>query len=56
MWNATSSQASLIGILVTAVIMIPIIFYYTAFVYRKMWGRDVKMSPQAVQESTHMLY
>ena len=55
-YNATSSQLSLIGIEVTALIMVPIIFIYTAFVYRKMWGRDTKMSAEKVKENEHLLY
>lgn len=55
-FNATSSQTSLIGIIVTAIIMVPIIFIYTGFVYRKMWGRDTKMSVEAVKQQDHVLY
>lgn len=54
-WNATSSQTSLIGILITALIMLPIIFIYTMFVYRKLWGRD-KMSTEYVKNNQHVLY
>ena len=55
-WNSSSSEVSLIGILVCAVIMLPIIFYYTHFVYRKLWGRDVKMSVEVIQKEDHKLY
>lgn len=55
-WNASSSELSLIGILVCAVIMLPIIFYYTTFVYRKIWGRDMKISAHAIEEKQHELY
>lgn len=55
-WNASSSELSLMGILICAVIMLPIIFYYTNFVYRKIWGRGVKMSAQAIKESEDHLY
>lgn len=55
-WDATSSQLSLIGILVCAVIMLPIIFYYTAFVYKKLWGRDVKMSVETINDNQYLLY
>ncbi|XSZ47092.1 hypothetical protein ACP8HZ_09035 [Francisella noatunensis] len=34
-FNASNSQTSLIGILCTAVIILPIIFSYTFFVYKK---------------------
>lgn len=57
LWNSSSSQISLIGILVVAVIMLPVIFVYTAFVYRKMWGRgSIKMTESRVQENQHTLY
>ncbi len=55
-WNSTSSELSLIGILVCAVIILPVIFYYTHFVYRKMWGRDVKMSVEKIEQENHVLY
>lgn len=55
-WNASSSAISLIGIIVTAVIMLPIIFAYTAFVYKKLWGRGVKMSPKVIEQRQHELY
>ncbi len=55
-WNSSSSELSLIGILICAVIMLPIIFYYTAFVYRKLWGRDVKMSTDTIDQQTHVFY
>lgn len=55
-YNASSSQVSLIGILITALVMVPIIFIYTAFVYRKMWGRDVKMSTEIIKQQEHSLY
>ncbi len=55
-WNSSSSTISLIGILITAIIMLPIIFAYTAFVYKKLWGRDVKMSENNVNQHTHELY
>jgi cytochrome d ubiquinol oxidase subunit II len=56
LWNASSSLISLIGILVVAVIMLPIIFVYTTFVYKKMWGRGVKLTPEEVQQRSHELY
>lgn len=55
-WNSSSSELSLIGILVTAIIMLPIIFTYTAFVYRKLWGRNSKLSPEAIEKQTHEFY
>jgi len=57
LWNASSSELSLIGILVVAVIALPIIFIYTAFVYRKLWGRgSVRMSEQSIKDNHHILY
>lgn len=56
LWNSSSSMVSLIGILIVAVIMLPIIFAYTTFVYKKMWGRDVKMTPEEVKNRSHELY
>lgn len=55
-WNASSSQTSLIGILITAIIMLPIIFAYTAFVYRKLWGRNARLSPEIIDKHTHEFY
>lgn len=56
LYNASSSELSLIGILVTALIMVPIIFVYTGFVYRKIWGRDLKMSPELIEKEKNVLY
>jgi cytochrome bd ubiquinol oxidase subunit II len=56
LWNASSSLTALTGILATALIMLPIIFIYTAFVYRKLWGRGRRLSPQVVREEEHTLY
>jgi cytochrome d ubiquinol oxidase subunit II len=55
-WNASSSEISLAGIIITAVIMLPIIFAYTAFVYKKLWGRDTKMCPEVIEQRQHELY
>ncbi len=55
-FNATSSQLSLIGILITALVMVPIIFIYTGFVYRKIWGRDLKMSEEIISDQKNVLY
>lgn len=56
LYNASSSALSLTGILITALVMVPIIFVYTAFVYRKLWGRDEKMSLERIRQSDKMLY
>ena len=55
-WNASSSEVSLIGILVVAVIALPVIFFYTHFVYRKLWQRGQKMDEAAVKKDEHVLY
>ena len=55
-WNSSSSELSLLGILVCAVIMLPIIFYYTTFVYKKVWGRNEKMHVNTVEKKQHELY
>lgn len=56
LFNATSSPLSLVGILITTAIMLPIIFIYTAFVYRKMWGRDKRLNVEAIEKESHLLY
>lgn len=55
-WNASSSEISLIGILIVAVIMLPVIFLYTNFVYKKVWGRGTRMSEKTIAEQAHVLY
>ena len=55
-WNSTSSQLSLAGILIVVLIMVPVIFAYTAFIYKKMWGRDVRMNAEEVESRKHELY
>ncbi|MCF6765659.1 cytochrome d ubiquinol oxidase subunit II [Thiotrichales bacterium 19S3-7] len=56
LFNASSSMVSLIGILVVAVIMLPIIFIYTTFVYKKMWQRGDFMNADQVNARDHELY
>lgn len=55
-WNASSSARSLLGIEVVAVLMVPIILYYTLFVYKKLWGRGEKMSVERIAEESKILY
>ena len=55
-WNASSSEVSLIGILVVAIIALPIIFFYTNFVYRKLWKRGCKIDEIAVKKDEHVFY
>ncbi len=38
-WNASSSQQTLFVMLVAAVIFVPIILAYTAWVYKVLWGK-----------------
>ncbi|MBK2105686.1 cytochrome d ubiquinol oxidase subunit II [Francisella philomiragia] len=55
-FNASSSQTSLIGILCAAVIILPIIFSYTFFVYKKMWANGRRVSAEEVKANSHELY
>lgn len=55
-WNASSSLVSLLGILATALISLPVIFVYTLFVYRKLWGRGRRLSAELVEKEDHLLY
>jgi cytochrome d ubiquinol oxidase subunit II len=55
-WNASSSERSLIGILVVAIVMLPIILGYTLFVYKKLWGRGVRMSVETIRAESKVLY
>lgn len=56
LWNASSSQLSLLGILICAIIFLPIIFIYTTYVYRKLWGREGKMSVNRIKTESKDLY
>jgi cytochrome d ubiquinol oxidase subunit II len=55
-WNASSSQTSLTGILIAAVIILPIIFTYTLFVYKKMWANGRRISADDVKAHSHDMY
>ena len=55
-WNASSSERSLIGILVAAAIILPIVFSYTFFVYYKMWANGRRISAEDVQANSHDMY
>lgn len=55
-WNASSSALSLTGILICALIMVPIIFVYTTFVYRKLWGRNQRLSVEEIKNHNKMFY
>lgn len=55
-FNASSSQLSLIGILVAAVIILPIVFSYTFFVYKKMWANGRRISAEEIKAHSHEMY
>lgn len=55
-YNASSSQTSLIGILCAAVIILPIIFSYTFFVYKKMLANGQRISAEEVKANSHEMY
>ena len=44
------------ALLSLALIMLPIIFGYTTFVYKKMWGRDDRMNAKEVESRKYELY
>ncbi|WP_226667480.1 cytochrome d ubiquinol oxidase subunit II [Microbulbifer aggregans] len=53
MWDATSSQLTLGLMFAAAVIFVPIILLYTAWCYRKMFGRVTK---EYIEENSHSSY
>jgi cytochrome d ubiquinol oxidase subunit II len=50
-WDATSSHMTLFIMLVCAVIFVPIILAYTAWVYKVMWGKVTERQIHADQSS-----
>ncbi|ALA25252.1 cytochrome d ubiquinol oxidase subunit 2 [Piscirickettsia salmonis] len=54
-WNASTSQHTLTIIAIVAVIMVPVIFCYTSFVYIKMW-RDGPIHEKDIEKNQHILY
>ena len=38
-WNASSSQSTLMLMLIVTVVFLPLVLLYTAWVYRMLWGR-----------------
>ena len=52
-WNASSSHMTLFVMLVAAVIFVPIILAYTAWVYKVLWG---KVTEADVAEHSHSVY
>ncbi|MDE4978270.1 cytochrome d ubiquinol oxidase subunit II, partial [Francisella tularensis subsp. holarctica] len=55
-YNSSSSQTSLIGILCAADIILPIIFSYTFFVYKKMWANGRRISAEEIKANSHEMY
>ena len=53
MWDATSSKLTLGLMFAAAVIFVPIILLYTAWGYRKMYGRVTK---EYIEENSHSSY
>jgi len=52
-WDSSSSHLTLFVMLVSAVIFMPLILMYTAWVYKILWG---KVSEDDVKNSGHTLY
>lgn len=52
-WNASSSQMTLFVMLVAAVIFVPVILLYTAWVYKVLWG---KVTEEGVARDSHSVY
>lgn len=52
-WNASSSHQTLFVMVVAAVIFVPIILAYTAWVYKVMWG---KVTAQAINDNENSVY
>ncbi|WP_445680185.1 cytochrome d ubiquinol oxidase subunit II [Radicibacter daui] len=50
-WDATSSHMTLFIMLICAVIFVPIILLYTAWVYKVMWGKVTEKQIHADQSS-----
>ena len=55
-WNASSSQLSLTGFLIIAAILIPVVFAYTFFVYKKMWANNRRITVEEVMQNSHEMY
>ncbi|ASG68711.1 cytochrome d ubiquinol oxidase subunit II [Francisella halioticida] len=55
-FNASSSQTSLIGILCAVAIILPIVFSYTFFVYKKMWANGRRTSAAEIKANSHEMY
>lgn len=55
-WNASSSQTSLIGLLCAEAIIVPIVFGYTYFVYKKMWANGRRITVEEVKANSNDMY
>jgi cytochrome d ubiquinol oxidase subunit II len=38
-WNASSSERTLLLMLIATIVLLPLVLLYTAWVYRVLWGR-----------------
>ncbi|ODN43928.1 cytochrome d ubiquinol oxidase subunit II [Piscirickettsia litoralis] len=54
-WNSSTTHHALTIIAIVAVIMVPVIFCYTTFVYIKMW-RDGPIHEKDIERGQHILY
>lgn len=52
-WDATSSEHTLLLMLVAAIIFVPIILCYTSWVYKIMRG---KLTAARIEENSHSMY
>jgi cytochrome d ubiquinol oxidase subunit II len=52
-WDATSSQLTLQIMLVVTIVLVPVIFIYTGWVYRVLRG---KISAETVERDSHVMY
>lgn len=52
-WDATSSEHTLLLMLVAAIIFVPIILFYTSWVYKIMRG---KLTAARIEENSHTMY
>lgn len=52
-WDSSSSQQTLFVMLVSAVIFVPIVLSYTAWVYKVLWGKVTEADVKANSESVY---
>ncbi|WP_108649140.1 cytochrome d ubiquinol oxidase subunit II [Dongshaea marina] len=53
LWNASSSQKTLMIMLIAAAILLPLILFYTSWTHKKMFGRVTK---EHIEQNPHSLY